>query len=171
MSRYFPLMNKLLLFIVPALFFSLNACSQQAKETTITNKSMTQKVVKTDAEWKAQLSDDAYAVTRKKGTERPFTGEYEHSKQKGIYTCVCCGSELFSSDTQFDSGTGWPSFYAPLKPESVDEHTDKEFGMARTEVVCSRCDAHLCHVFDDGPKPTGLRYCMNSVALQLKKTP
>ena len=128
-----------------------------------------EKISKTDEEWKKQLTPEQYKVTRKAGTERAFTGEYHDSKEKGTYTCVCCGQPLFESNTKFDSGTGWPSFYQPIAKDAVEEKDDSSWFVTRTEVVCSRCDAHLGHVFDDGPKPTGLRYCMNSASLKLKK--
>lgn len=128
---------------------------------------MTDKVVKTDAEWKAQLSPESYQVARKHGTERAFSGEYHDSKAKGRYDCICCGHPLFSSDTKFDSGTGWPSYWAPIDEDAVTEKKDRSFFMVRTEVLCSKCDAHLGHVFPDGPAPTGQRYCMNSVSLKL----
>ena len=127
------------------------------------------KINKTEEEWRRELTPEQYRVTREKGTERPFSGEYENTKEAGTYVCVACGNPLFRSETKYDSGSGWPSFYEPLSDESVTTESDERHFMERTEVLCSRCDAHLGHVFDDGPQPTGQRYCMNSVALKLEK--
>ncbi len=130
---------------------------------------MAEKIHKTDEEWRQMLTPEQFEVARKKGTERAFTGKYWDLHDKGMYLCVCCGNELFTSDTKYDSGCGWPSFYAPLDESRVENATDSSYGMRRTEVTCSRCGAHLGHVFDDGPRPTGLRYCMNSASLNFVK--
>jgi peptide-methionine (R)-S-oxide reductase len=128
-----------------------------------------EKVVKTEAEWKEQLTPEQFRVARRKGTERAFTGEYYNTKEEGVYHCICCGTELFSSETKYDSGSGWPSFWQPIEQENVKTEEDNSLFMRRTEVLCAVCDAHLGHVFDDGPAPTGQRFCMNSASLKLEK--
>lgn len=125
------------------------------------------KVSKTEAQWKEELTPEQYAICRLKGTERPFTGKYWDSHESGVFKCAACGEPLFSSDTKFDSGSGWPSFFKPLSAESVDVEADRSHGMVRTEVMCNSCGAHLGHVFEDGPRPTGLRYCINSASIDL----
>lgn len=164
LKRPLPTIVLLTAFLAAAL-----SGAQQATPTTQKTKGgryMGDKIVKTDSEWKKILTPEQFNVLREEGTERPFTGAYWDNHEKGKYVCAGCGLELFTSDTKFDSGTGWPSFYQPAYPENVAETRDESFGMVRTEVHCPRCGGHLGHVFEDGPKPTGLRYCINSVSIK-----
>lgn len=174
------LRRSILAEIVLMAILSVFSCGSRAEETPLQDKqtqdkqspqskkgkTVMSKVEKTDAEWRKELGEEAFHVLREQGTERAFTGKYWDNHKKGMYKCAGCGLELFSSDTKFDSGTGWPSFYQPLTPENVVTETDRSYGMVRTEAKCARCGGHLGHVFEDGPKPTGLRYCMNSVSLE-----
>lgn len=164
--------NLACLFIV-TLFLSTQ-CSGKTNELTepLTNNTytnMSDTIVKSDEEWKKELSQEEYQVLRKHGTEPAFNNEYNDNKEKGIYHCAGCGNPVFSSETKFDSGTGWPSFYAPISEEKVGTEKDRAFGMVRTEVHCARCKGHLGHIFEDGPKPTGLRYCLNSISLDFEE--
>jgi len=150
------------ILITLLLFANIVSCSTEAQHKKFP-------VTKTDAEWKKQLTEEQYYVTRREGTEPPFNNAYNNNHEKGVYKCVACGQLLFTNDTKFESGTGWPSFYQPANNKAVEEKVDQTLGMARREVHCSRCGSHLGHVFEDGPKPTGLRYCMNSASLQFVK--
>ncbi len=149
---------KLILSALAVILMGASSCAQKTSNVKFA-------VNKTDAEWKKQLTENQFEIARRAGTENAFTGKYWDNHEKGLYKCICCGQELFTSDTKFESGTGWPSFWQPIKKNNVLGKTDNSFGSVRTEVLCSRCGAHLGHVFDDGPKPTGLRYCMNSASL------
>ncbi|EMR04475.1 peptide-methionine (R)-S-oxide reductase MsrB [Cesiribacter andamanensis] len=164
-------MNYPMSLLLLALLFlsSLGACQQAEKKQAQSHPPMKLKVEKTDAQWRQELSPEQYKVLREKGTERAFTGKYNDHKEKGIYRCAACNNELFSSETKFDSGTGWPSFYQPIDEDALLKETDRTYGMTRTEVLCNHCGGHLGHVFPDGPKPTGLRYCINSVSLAFEK--
>ncbi|MEQ8903798.1 peptide-methionine (R)-S-oxide reductase MsrB [Ekhidna sp.] len=160
-------MKKLIVLI--AMVLSFGSCAQQKPEKTASKTSSIEKIEKSEAEWKKELTEMEYYVLREKGTERAFTSELNDNKKEGIYSCAACQLPLFESSTKFKSGTGWPSFYEPINEVNVAEEDDLAYGMVRTEVLCARCDGHLGHVFPDGPKPTGLRYCINGAALKFEE--
>ncbi len=166
--------SKLFLYILCLSSTLLTACAQEnkkdiVKRATKDSTKMNDEKKLSEEEWKEKLSPEQFHVCREKGTERAFTGKYYDNKEKGTYKCAACGNPLFSSDTKFDSGTGWPSFYAPMDSNTIAEHKDKSYGMIRTEVTCNKCGSHLGHLFEDGPQPTGMRYCINSTSLDLEK--
>ncbi len=163
-----PMMKKNLVLLISIVFYSTGTLAQQKTISNDTGeKSYT--ITKSDEEWKKELTPEEYKVLREKGTEYAFSGKYYLNKKKGIYRCAACGNELFSSENKYDSGSGWPSFYKPISRENVNEIEDRSMGISRMEVICSQCGGHLGHVFPDGPKPTGMRYCVNSVALDFKE--
>ncbi len=168
MGKTLLIIFMLILFLFSFAIFAIDKTNFSQKQSKQLKGTMENKINKSEEHWKCELTEEQYYITRQKGTEKPFTGKYYNFYEKGIYVCVCCGNELFSSETKYNSGSGWPSFYQAIKSENIIEKVDYSHGMIRMEVQCSKCGAHLGHVFEDGPQPTGLRYCINSASLNFK---